>query len=87
VIKVARELKTQEHATLMFDLIGVVCAPTDDKYLQAVRSMWKEIRDDAVPEFKTERVRYEGSTPVIPWLQASRIMMSQMAVFKRVNGG
>lgn len=87
VIRAARELKTQEHAGMMLDLIGVVCAPTDAKYLDQVQTMWKNVRDDAVPEFKTERVRYDGNTPVLPWLQASRVMMSQMAVFKRVNGG
>ncbi len=88
VLRAAKQLKTREHAEHMYDLVGAVCtASGDDKYIKAVRKMWVDIRDDAVPEFKAVKVRYEDGTPVIPWKQASHLMAQQMAVMMKVNHG
>ncbi len=87
-MRAAKELKTKDRADTMYDLIGVVCASHgSQEYIDALRQMWRNIRDDSVPEFKTERVKYEDGTPKIPWKQATQIMLQQMAVMKRVNGG
>ena len=88
MIKAARELKIRENAQFMYDMTGVVCAPHDQKYLESSRELWKQIRDDTIPEFKPERVKYDSAgNPTIPWKQAGHLMMSQLAVLKRLNGG
>lgn len=72
----------------MYDMIGVTCSGHgDQKYIDAIRQTWKDIRDDSVPEFRGERVRFSGDTPCIPWKQATELMFKQLAVMKRVQGG
>ena len=83
----AKELKRKDNAEYMYDMIGVICAPTNADYLKDIRQMWADIRDDSVPEFKVDKVTYDGGTPTIPWKQATEIMFSQLAVMKRLKGG
>lgn len=72
----------------MHDLIGVVCAPNlkqDDlnKYVK----YWGDLSNDAIPEFAVDRVKYIGNRPVIPWKEASQIMVQQLTVMKRLQHG
>ncbi len=83
----AKEFKQKEHAEYMYDMIGVICAPTSSEYLSDIRQMWAELRDSAMPEFKRDKVTYDGGVPTIPWKQATEIMFSQLAVMKKVQGG
>ncbi len=89
VLKAAKQLKTKDRADVLYDLIAIACAPQQDqKYIDALREMYRNIRDDAVPEFKVERARTDESGNVkLPWKQATQVMLQQMAVMKRVNGG
>ena len=67
-------------------MIGVVCAsgaPQD--YIDKSRNMWKNIVDDAVPEFRSEKVKYESGVAVMPWKQATQVMLSQMEVMRQLK--
>lgn len=87
VLKAAKELKTKEHAEFMHDMVGVVCAGSaDQKYIDALRKFWRDLANDSVPEFKQDRVTYDGDTPRIPWKQATALMFQQLAVMKKVKG-
>ncbi len=88
VLRAAKQLKTRDHAEFMYDLVAAVCANSgDQKYIDKLRQMWVDIRDDAVPEFTPAKVRYQNGTPVIPWKQASHLMAQQMNVMLKVNHG
>jgi hypothetical protein len=47
-----------------------------------LRKFWRDIRDSAVPEFKVERPKDN----VIPWQQATSLMLQQLAVMRKLNG-
>ncbi len=87
-MRAAKELKTKENAEKMYDLIAIVCCASGAQaYIDGLREMWRTIRDDAVPEFRPDRVKYEGGTPKLPWKQATELMFQQLAVMKKVNYG
>jgi len=73
----------------MHDLIGVVCAPGgNQEYIDAIRAMYRNIRDGAVPEWKPERVEWqENGTPVLPMKEATKRMFETLAVKKRIECG
>lgn len=72
----------------MYDLTGISCAPhMKQEDLDRYSKMWRDRANDAIPEFKEDRVKYIGNRPVIPWKQASEIMLSQLKVMKRVQYG
>jgi len=72
----------------MRDLINVAFVPSGDaSFIGKIRDYWKRVFEDSVPELAPERVKYQDGKPIIPWKQASEIMLQQMAVLKRVNGG
>lgn len=89
MLRAAKELATKERADLMFDLIGVACAPHGgQEHLDKLQQMWRKIRNNAVPEFRIA-VAEESSpgTYRIPWKRATEIMLQQMSVMRRVNHG
>ncbi len=72
----------------MYNLIGAICTSHGtQEYIDALRDMWSTRANDAVKEFKEERVTYDGGVPKIPWKQATQIMFQQLAVMKRLHGG
>ncbi len=82
----AKELKVKDKADFFFDLVGVVCATNGSQdYINGIRKMWREIRDDAIPEFRTPRVEYDSGVTKIPWKQATELMVQQMAIMQKVN--
>ena len=88
MLKAAKELATKERADLMFDLIGVACAPHGGQdHLEKLQANWRRIRNEAVPEFKLAVAEEmpDGSRR-IPWKRASEIMLSQMRIMRQVNG-
>lgn len=90
VLKAAKELKTREQADFMYDLIGVACAPhADQKYIDELRSTYRTIRDNSVPELKPADtvIWTEQGSPVIPFDQATKIMAEQMKIKKRLESG
>jgi hypothetical protein len=57
-------------------------------FIKSIDSYWSRQFDDAVPEFSKPQVSYnEAGTPVVPWDQASQIMLQQLSVMKKVLGG
>ena len=89
MLKAAKELATREKADLMFDLIGVACAPHGgEDHLAKLQANWRRIRNEAVPEFKIALAEVDSAgAPKIPWKQATRLMVRQMDVMLKVNGG
>jgi hypothetical protein len=89
VLKASKELKTREQADFMYDLIGVVCATSGSQdYIDKARDCYREIRDNAVPEWKPEKVVWQSDgTPLVPWKQATQVLMSVLAVKKRIECG
>lgn len=88
VLKAAKELKTKDRAEFMFDLIGVICSPNmKQENLESYAKGWLDKANDAIPEFKEERVNYVAGRPVMPMKQASELMLQQLKVMKRVNYG
>jgi hypothetical protein len=89
VLKAAKDLKTKENAEFMHDLIGIACAPhSEQRDLDDLRRIWREIKNNAVPEFKIAMAEMNADgTPTLPWKQATALMFQQMAVFKKVNYG
>ncbi len=89
MIKAAKELKTRERADFMYDLIGVVVTQGgSQEYLDNVRTMYRNIRDDAVPEWKPERVEWQDNgTPVLPMAEATKRMFETLSVKKRIECG
>lgn len=88
MLKAAKELATKERADIMFDLIGVACAPHGGQdHLEKLQANWRRIRNEAVPEFKLAIAQEmaDGSRR-IPWKRATEIMLSQMRVMRQVNG-
>lgn len=89
MIKAAKELKTREQADFMYDLIGVVCVQgNSQEYVDATRTAYRNIRDDAVPEWRPERVEWQSNgTPVLPMAEATKRMFETLAVKKRIECG
>jgi hypothetical protein len=89
MMKAAKELKTKEQADFMYDLIGVVCTQgANQEYIDKLRGLYRSIRDNAVPEWKAERVEWqEDGTPIIPWKQATQLMFDHLSVKKRIECG
>jgi len=89
MIEAARQLEKRKTAGFMRDLVNIVMAPTQrEEFLDSLRSYWRTQFENAVPEYKPDRVKIEGDgTPYLPWQQASQLMLQQMRVFKKVNGG
>lgn len=65
----------------------VVTNGGSEEYLKGMLKFWSDTKNEAVPEFKEERVKYEDGQPVIPWGQATALMQKQMAVMARLHGG
>ncbi len=88
-MKAAKELKTREQADFMYDLIGVVCTQgSNQEYIDHMRTMYRNIRDDAVPEWKTERVEWQDNgTPILPMAEATKRMFETLAIKKRIECG
>lgn len=88
-MKAAKELKTREQADFMYDLIGVVCTQGgSQEYIDELRSLYKRVRDDSIPELKPERVEYpDGRTPLLPMAEATKRMFETLAVKKRLETG
>ncbi len=69
----------------MLNMINVVCAPHDAKFLEELQKTWRNIRNEAIPEFKIKGVSWDGNTPTLPWAQASMLMVQQMSTMRKVN--
>lgn len=71
----------------MRDLINVAMSPSQpQKFIDHLFKYWTRAHENAVPEFKPERVSYGADgTPTIPFAQASEIMLKQLAIMKKVN--
>ena len=73
----------------MYDLIGVVCTQSgNQEYIDGLRTVYRNIRDGAVPEWKPERVEWQDNgSPVIPMAQATKIMFDTLSIKKRLECG
>lgn len=87
VLKARRELDTKENADFFLNLITAVSAPNTEDGLKHTINFWREIRNEAVPEFKQASVKWEADRPVIPWKQATVLMMKQMSVMRGLQNG
>lgn len=89
VLQAAKELKTREQADFMYDLIGVVCTQGgSQEYIDELRSLYRKIRDDSIPEMKTERVEWQDNgSPLLPMKAATQRMFETLAIKKRLECG
>ncbi len=73
----------------MYDLIGVVCANGGSQdYIDGLRSLYRNIRDDSIPEMKPERVEWQDSgTPLLPMKVATQRMIETLTIKKRLECG
>ncbi len=73
----------------MYDLIGVVCANGgSQEYIDGLRTLYRNVRDDSIPEMKPERVEWQDNgTPLLPMKVATQRMFETLKIKKRLECG
>lgn len=73
----------------MYDLVGIACIQgSTQEYIDKILFHYKSIRDGAIPELSTQHVQYkEDGTRVLPFDQATRVMIENMKLKKRLECG
>lgn len=89
LIKAAKELKAKDRAEVFGELCRIAFIPAaKTEYFDALRSYFKSIHDDAIPELKEEKpIEKEDGSYVLPWDMASKVMFEQLSIKKGLEVG
>lgn len=84
ILEAARELKTQERADFMYELVGIAAVPgaCSTKYVDGLENRYKIISENAVPELIPKDKKNGGQ---VEWKHATSIMDAAMKLKLRLE--